>query len=49
MFFRTLLDDFVDGVCVVQLLDVQWDADYNFLSENKKQLQFNIFTSLPTG
>lgn len=41
--FRTLFNDLVDGVCVVQFLDVKRDADHNFLSVNKKKLQFNIF------
>jgi hypothetical protein len=35
VFRRIRFNDFVDGVCVVQFLDLEWDADHNFLSEKK--------------
>jgi hypothetical protein len=35
VFRRTRFNDFVDGVCVVQFLDLKRDAYHNFLSGNK--------------
>jgi len=37
VFYWTVFNDLVDGVCVVQFLDVKRDADHNFLSENKNK------------
>jgi hypothetical protein len=44
---KRLLEELVNGMSVVNFLDVKWDMDHHFLSV--KQLPFHNFVSPPIG